>query len=217
VNRTSVVIADDHPMVRRALAEALSQVLGAGCRVTEAGSLAAARAALETGGIDLLLLDLSMPGMNGTLGLAGLRADFPAVPVLVVSALDDPSTIRQVVEFGASGFLPKSAPLDAIGEAVEAVLAGDLWFPASADQPSSAPDIDIAARVAELTPQQRRVLELLSEGKFNKQIAFELSVTEATIKAHLSQIFRKLGVHSRTQAVILARRLNPPPVPKPSR
>lgn len=217
MNRTSVVIADDHPMVRRALAEALSQVLGAGCRAIEAGSLAAARAALETGGIDLLLLDLYMPGMNGALGLAGLRADFPAVPVLVVSALDDPSTIRQVVEFGASGFLPKSAPLDAIGEAVGAVLAGELWLPASADEPLSAPGIDIAARVADLTPQQYRVLELLSEGKYNKQIAFELGVTEATIKAHLSQIFRKLGVRSRTQAVILARRLNPTPIPKPSR
>ncbi len=204
-------------MVRRALAEALSQVLGAGCRVSEAGSLSAARVALAAEDIDLLLLDLTMPGMDGVLGLSGLRADFPAVPILVVSAIEDGATIRQVLEFGASGFLPKSAPVGAIGEAVRAVLAGDLWLPSSIEKPPAAPDTDIAARVAELTPQQRRVLDLLSEGKFNKQIAFELQVTEATIKAHLSQIFRKLGVHSRTQAVIVARRLNPPIARKPSR
>lgn len=204
-------------MVRRALAEALGQVLGAGCRVTEAGSLSAARLALAATDIDLLLLDLNMPGMNGALGLAGLRADFPAVPILVVSASEDPSTIRQVIEFGASGFLPKSAPVGAIGEAVRAVLAGDLWLPASAQEPQPAADAEIVARVAELTPQQRRVLDLLSDGKFNKQIAFELSVTEATIKAHLSQIFRKLGVHSRTQAVIVARRLSPALTRKPTR
>lgn len=204
-------------MVRRALAEALGQVLGAGCRVTEAGSLSAARLALAATDIDLLLLDLNMPGMNGALGLAGLRADFPAVPILVVSASEDPSTIRQVIEFGASGFLPKSAPVGAIGEAVRAVLAGDLWLPASAHEPQPAADAEIVARVAELTPQQRRVLDLLSDGKFNKQIAFELSVTEATIKAHLSQIFRKLGVHSRTQAVIVARRLSPALTRKPTR
>lgn len=204
-------------MVRRALAEALSQVLGPGCRVTEAGSLSAARQVLAAGDIDLLLLDLDMPGMNGAFGLTVLRADFPAVPILVVSAIEDASTIRHVIELGASGFLPKSAPVGAIGEAVRAVLAGDLWLPAAAEEPQAAPDAEIAARVAELTPQQRRVLELLSDGKFNKQIAFELQVTEATVKAHLSQIFRKLGVHSRTQAVILAQRLSPTLRRKPTR
>jgi DNA-binding NarL/FixJ family response regulator len=217
LNRTNVVIADDHPMVRQALGEALSGVLGGGLRVTEAGSLSAARVALQTCDIDLMLLDLNMPGMEGALGLAALRADFPAVPILVVSAIDDSATIRQVVELGASGFLPKSAPLSAIGEAVRAVLAGDLWLPISAEDRPAAPDEEIASRAAELTPQQRRVLDLLSEGKFNKQIAFELKVTEATIKAHLSQIFRKLGVRSRTQAVIVARRLNAAVTPRPAR
>lgn len=216
MNPTNVVIADDHPMVRQALSEALSGVLGAGLRVTEAGCLSAARVALEASDIDLMLLDLNMPGMEGALGLAGLRADFPAVPILVVSAIDDPATIAQVVELGASGFLPKSAPMSDIGAAVRAVVAGDLWLPIPAGELPVFPDTEIAVRAAELTPQQRRVLDLLSEGKFNKQIAFELKVTEATIKAHLSQIFRKLDVRSRTQAVIVARRLKASVIPKPA-
>jgi DNA-binding NarL/FixJ family response regulator len=205
---TRVLIADDHPMVRRALAEALKEAIDGGFRVVEAGSVSAARVALERSDIDLLLLDLNMPGMNGVLGLAALRTDFPAVPILVVSAIEDPSTMREVVEVGASGFLPKSSPIHAIGEAVKAVLAGDIWLPKSAEGGRLDTGTEIAARIAELTPQQRRVLVLLSEGKLNKQIAFELEVTEATIKAHITQIFRKLGVHSRTQAVIVARRLS---------
>jgi DNA-binding NarL/FixJ family response regulator len=204
---TRVVIADDHPLVRRALAEALEQVL-AGSEIVEVGSLPEATAALEGRAADLLLLDLQMPGMNGLASLVALRGTYPAVPVLVVSANEDPLIMREVIEFGASGFLPKSTPVAEIGAAVAAILSGGIWLPEAAsaaylDESES----ELAAGLAELTPQQRRVLMLLTDGKSNKQIAFELAVTEATVKAHLSQIFRKLGVKSRTQAVISARRL----------
>jgi DNA-binding NarL/FixJ family response regulator len=207
-HQTRVVIADDHPMVRRALGESLNRVLGAGSTISEVGSLPEATAALDRGGTDLLLLDLQMPGMNGLSSLAALRAAYPAVPILVVSATEDPLIMREVLEFGASGFLPKSAPVGDIGDAVGVILGGGIWLPNAAREDSlDASDSDLAARVAELTPQQRRVLMLLTEGKPNKQIDFDLAVTEATVKAHLSQIFRKLGVRSRTQAVITARRL----------
>jgi len=208
-----IVVADDHPLVRRALAESLTRALGE-AEIIEVGSLAEAMAALDHRGADLLLLDLRMPGMSGLASLSGIRTSHPAVPVLVVSATEDPLVMREVLEFGASGFLPKSSPINEIGMAVSAILAGGIWLPDAADEAYLGDgDSELAARIGELTPQQRRVLMLLTEGKPNKQIAFELTVTEATVKAHLSQIFRKLGVHSRTQAVITARRLtaaNPP-------
>ena len=204
---TRVVIADDHPLVRRALAESLDRIL-TGAEIAEVGSLPEATAALDAGNTDLLLLDLQMPGMNGLASLTGLRSAYPAVPILVVSANEDPLVMREVIEFGASGFLPKSTPVAEIGAAVAAILAGGIWLPEAASAAyRDESDSELAQGIAELTPQQRRVLMLLTDGKSNKLIAFELAVTEATVKAHLSQIFRKLGVRSRTQAVISARRL----------
>jgi len=205
VKAKRVVVADDHPMVRSAVTEALKQVLGSSLQVTEAGSLAATKNSLETDEIDLLLLDLDMPGMNGTAGLSVLRTEFPAVPILVISAIDDPTTIHRVIELGASGFQPKSAPVATIKLAITAVLDGKLWLPVDMQAQPTNMAADLATRVAQLTSGQRRVLDLLSQGKLNKEIAFELRVTEAAIKARLSQIFRKLGVRNRTQAVILAR------------
>lgn len=205
---TRVLIADDHPMVRRALSEALLESFGASFEVLEAGTVASAREAMSNTGVDLLLLDLYMPGMEGALSLNALRAEFPSVPILVVSAIEDPSVVRQTMEFGASGFLPKSAPFSAISDAVRAVLAGDLWFPELDNGETEQADGEMAARIAELTPQQRRVFVLVCQGKLNKEIAFELDVTEATVKAHVSQILHKLGVHSRTQAALVAQRLN---------
>jgi DNA-binding NarL/FixJ family response regulator len=194
-------------MVRRALAESLDRVL-TGAEIAEVGSLAEAAAALDHCVTDLLLLDLQMPGMNGLASLSGLRSAYPAVPILVVSANEDPLIMREVLEFGASGFLPKSSPVAQIGAAVAAILAGGVWLPEAASAAYlDDSESELEARIGELTPQQRRVLMLLTDGKPNKQIAFELAVTEATVKAHLSQIFRKLGVRSRTQAVITARRL----------
>jgi DNA-binding NarL/FixJ family response regulator len=204
---TRVVIADDHPMVRRALAESLTRVMP-GAEIIEVGSLPEATVALDKGDADLLLLDLQMPGMSGLASLTTIRACYPAVPILVVSANEDPLIMRDVIEFGASGFLPKSSPVGEIGAAVAAILAGGIWLPEAASAAYlDESENDLAVGIAELTPQQRRVLMLLTDGKSNKQIAFELAVTEATVKAHLSQIFRKLGVRSRTQAVISARRL----------
>lgn len=204
---TIVLIADDHPMVRRALAETVTEVMTGPVEVDEAGSFADVTATLGRRPVDLLLLDLSMPGMNGFTGLASLRAAFPAIPVIMVSANEDPAVIRQAMELGASGYLPKSTTLADIGDAIESVLGGGLWFPEAVDDAAAPGAADLARRVGELTPQQLRVLLLLAEGRLSKQIAWEMSIAEATVKAHLSQIFRKLGVQSRTQAVIAVRQL----------
>jgi DNA-binding NarL/FixJ family response regulator len=203
----SILIADDHPMVRRALREALRELLGDDVHVEEVGSVAEARQVLLRIHVDLLMLDLNMPGMDGMLGLNALRAEFPAVPVLVVSGIDDPGVVRQTMEFGASGFLSKSAPFSSISEAVSSLLAGDLWFPADLAPSSEPADEELAARVADFTPQQHRVFMLLAQGKLNKEIGFELAVTEATVKTHVSRILNKLGVNSRTQAALVAQRL----------
>jgi len=197
-------------MVRRALREALVESFGASFELLEAESIRVVRTLLSGDRVDLLLLDLYMPGMDGTLSLVSLRADFPSVPILVVSAIEDPLIVRQTMEFGASGFLPKSAPFSAISEAVRAVLAGDLWFPEASGGGVPTSDAQLAGRIAELTPQQQRVLALLAQGKLNKEIAFELEVHEATVKAHVSHILQKLGVHSRTQAALVAQKLNDP-------
>ena len=198
----SFLIADDHPMVRDALASALAQAFG-GARIETAGSLPQAQAALgrdpET---DAVLLDLDMPGMDGFTGLALLRSQHPTVPIIVVSAAREHSVPRRVYELGASAFIEKSASLEEIAETVRGVLDGEIFAPADAVQPDS-----FAQRAAQLTPQQWRVLALMVQGDQNKQIAHKLGVGEATVKAHVTVILRKLGVRSRTQAVIEARGL----------
>ncbi|WP_341703471.1 response regulator transcription factor [Ferrovibrio sp.] len=206
----TIIIADDHPLVREALSQALRQAL-AGVSVIGTGDLAGARAALDgQDNVDLLILDLDMPGMDGFAGLAAVRASHPAVPVAMVSSTRDPAVMRRAIEFGAAAFVPKSAPLETIASALQAVLDGEVWLPPEADGADGAGAADavpgdFARRVSELTPQQFRVLTLLSKGKLNKQIAHELSVGEATVKAHVTAILKKLGVRSRTQAVIAAR------------
>ena len=200
------MIADDHPLFRGALREAVHGVFGH-ADVAEAGTFEEVSEFLErgSGDIDLILLDLSMPGARGFSGLMYLRAQYPGLPVVVVSANDDPAVIRRCMEFGASGFIPKTLGIEALRAAVARVLQGEVWTPPDVDltRQSEAESAAIA-RLATLTPQQVRVLMMLSGGLLNKQIAYELGVSEATVKAHVSAILQKLGVESRTQAVIAA-------------
>jgi DNA-binding NarL/FixJ family response regulator len=206
---THLVIADDHPLFRDALRQAVASVV-ASARIDEAGSFEELTALLDQDSdVDLVLLDLTMPGISGFSGLIYLRAQFPAIPVVIVSASDDGGTIRQSLDFGASGFIPKRFGVDTLRDAITKVLGGDVWVPADTDL-SSATDPDLMRlrdRLVTLTPQQVRVLMMLSEGLLNKQIAYELGVSEATIKAHVSAILQKLGVESRTQAVIAAAKI----------
>jgi DNA-binding NarL/FixJ family response regulator len=138
-----------------------------------------------------------------------LRAQYPGAPVVVVSGREERNVIRLCIDFGASGFIPKSTDMETMQMAIRAVLAGDLWAPPDVDLsgPVDRDAADSVRRLASLTPQQVRVLMMLSEGLLNKQIAYELSVSEATVKAHVSAILQKLGVESRTQAVIAAARI----------
>ena len=203
------IIADDHPLFRGALRQVLSGQ-SKSVEIIEVGDFDAVKKLVgEREDIDLLLLDLTMPGGTGLSGLVTLKALQPALPVIIVSATDDAATIRHAVELGASGFISKSASMETIGEAVRTVLAGDIWMPADIelDHPND-PEIEaLIARLRTLTPQQTRVLTMLAEGLLNKQIAYELGVSEATVKAHVSAVLQKLGVDSRTQAVILLSRI----------
>jgi DNA-binding NarL/FixJ family response regulator len=200
---TRIVIVDDHPLFRGALNQALSSSIEA-VEITEAGSLDELIERLGPDhGIDLILLDLAMPGVQGLSGLLYLRAEHPEVPVVIVSANEEAATIRRAIEFGASGYVPKSQPVDQIRLAVQQVLDGAVWTPPEVEfEQTDAATGAAIARLSTLTPQQVRVLMMLGEGLLNKQIAFRLSVSEATIKAHVSAILQKLGVDSRTQAVI---------------
>ncbi len=201
------VIADDHPLFRGALRQTL-EAQYAQASIVEAGALEDVTALLEEGSdIDLILLDLTMPGMRGFSGLMYLRAQYSGVPVVVVSANEDPQAIRRAMEFGASGFIPKSHGIEVIRQAISDVMAGNVWTPPDVDLTADDGAGDLVQRLATLTPQQVRVLMMLSEGLLNKQIAYELSVSEATVKAHVSAILQKLGVESRTQAVIAASKI----------
>jgi DNA-binding NarL/FixJ family response regulator len=207
---TSIIIADDHPLFRGALRLAVGRLLPSS-DVIEAGGLDELNAILErTREVDVVLLDLTMPGVQGFSGLLFLRAQFPDVPVVIVSAHDDPAVIRRAMQFGASGFIPKSLDPDRIGAALQTILSGDTWTPPDVEL-DGADDMEtseLVQRLASLTPQQVRVLMMLSEGLLNKQIAYELGVSEATVKAHVSAVLQKLGVDSRTQAVIAASKID---------
>jgi DNA-binding NarL/FixJ family response regulator len=204
-----LVIADDHPLFRGALREAMTGLFKQ-VEIGEAGSFDDVAKLLEQGGdVDLILLDLSMPGVRGFSGLMYLRAQYPSVPIVVVSANDDPGVIRRCMDLGTSGFIPKTLGIEEMRDAIKRVLEGGIWTPPDVNLNAS-PDADtsdLLVRLTSLTPQQVRVLMMLSEGLLNKQIAYELSVSEATVKAHVSAILQKLGVESRTQAVIAAAKI----------
>jgi len=209
----SLLIADDHPLFRAALRQAAIASV-ADCEVREAADLADALAALAVApDTDLVLLDLHMPGSQGLSGLAALRGQHPGVAVLVVSAHDEPRTVRRVLDHGAAGFIPKSASPAQIGEAIRTVLDCGRWLPprlaeAVATLAPDPRDTHLAARLARLTEQQYRVLGLIGEGLLNKQIADRLAIQERTVKAHVTAIFEKLGVRNRTQAGLLLRSLD---------
>jgi DNA-binding NarL/FixJ family response regulator len=203
------VIADDHPLFRGALREAVTGLFQH-VEIGEAGSFEDVAKLLESGGeVDLILLDLNMPGVRGFSGLMYLRAQYPSVPVVVVSANDDPAVIRRCMDLGTSGFIPKTLGIEEMRAAIKRVLEGGVWTPSDVDLSAGADaeTADLMSRLASLTPQQVRVLMMLSEGLLNKQIAYELGVSEATVKAHVSAILQKLGVESRTQAVITAAKI----------
>ena len=201
-----LLIADDHPMFRAALCHALGAI-APGAQIGEVASRSALEAAVADGTpYDLAMLDLAMPGAMGFSSLVYLRGERPELPVLIVSSDDHPRTIRRAQQFGAAGFVPKSAPAEALGEAVTAVLAGGLWFPPQQAERNEA-DAQLAQRLAQLTPQQLRVLMRMADGLLNKQIAHELSLAENTVKIHVTAVLRKLGCHSRTQAAVLVKAL----------
>ena len=206
----TIIIADDHPLFRDALVQTISAVIDS-LEVKHAGSLDEAVAVInETVEPDLVLFDLKMPGAQGFSGLIFLRNQFPDIPVVVVSASEEPPVIRRVLELGASGFIPKSSSMGNMQQAIQSVLAGEVWVPEdfSGDAGGSNEDSELAMRFTSLTPQQMRVLMMLREGLLNKQIAYKLEVSEATVKAHVSAILQKLKVDSRTQAVIAATRID---------
>jgi DNA-binding NarL/FixJ family response regulator len=204
-----LLIADDHPLYRGALREAVTGLFER-IDIAEAGTFNEVTELLERGSeVDLVLLDLTMPGVRSFSGLMYLRAQYPSVPVIVVSANDDPAAIRRCMEFGASGFIPKTIGVEVMRDAISCILSGGVWTPPDVDL-SAGSDAETAAlmtRMTTLTPQQVRVLMMLSEGLLNKQIAYQLGVSEATVKAHVSAILQKLGVESRTQAVIAAAKI----------
>lgn len=205
-----ILIADDHPLFRGALRQAVTLGLGPDVRLVEVASIAELETRLsEKDNWDLVLLDLNMPGAYGFSGLVLLRGQYPQIPVVMVSAQEEAAVVVKSREFGASGFIPKSSTLEVIQDAVRKVLDGEVWWP-----PQVFERVDVSAEakaasegLASLTPQQFRVLTMVCEGLLNKQIAYELNVSEATIKAHVTAIFRKLGVRTRTQAALLLQQL----------
>jgi DNA-binding NarL/FixJ family response regulator len=203
-----VLIVDDHPLFRAALKGTVAATC-TNCEFFEADSVAGLLDTLEQHPhTDLLLLDLNLPGAYGFCALAHLRGSHPELPVIVVSAIDDLRTVRQALALGAQGFISKSADAGTIGRNVISVLRGEQMAPAGLRAVAEPEDaLDLAKRLAQLTARQFLVYGMLCSGRFNKQIAHELQITEATVKAHMTAILRKLGAANRTQAVLLAGRL----------
>ena len=203
-----IIIADDHPLFRQALLGTLKTKLTY-TQWLEAQTVEELEQLLSSNtNSDLLLLDLNIPGAHGFNTLIHIRNHFPQIPVVVVSAHEDQETISKAMEFGAAGFIPKSTPIEDIFSAIVSVLSGDIWLPKTFQAIESNRGSDIAERVASLTQQQYRILMMFAQGMLNKQIAYDLNVSEATIKAHATAIFRKLDVRNRTQAVIAISQLD---------
>lgn len=209
------LIADDHPLFRVALSQACANILGDDALLLQAQNMQQLwpllRAHPDT---NFIFLDLKMPGSDGFTGLTAVRTEYPDVPVIMVSAEEDPVIIKQALALGASAYIPKSAPLERLSEAISAVLNGDSWLPQELEQDVQSAraliDDDFAQRLEQLTPQQFRVLKMIADGLLNKQIAYEMNVQETTIKQHVSAILRKLNVNNRTLAGIMFEKLRLP-------
>lgn len=200
-----VLIVDDHPLFRDALETALERAYPDGAQAVHAGSLEAALGCLDAEPADLILLDLNLGDASGFEGLSRLKAGAPETPVYVVSATETPTAYGRARALGAAGYLPKSLPLEDLSAALATALDGGQWFPEPEDGSGAH---DSAERIASLTPAQRRVLAGLSDGLLNKQIAYEMGISEATVKAHMTAIFRKLGANNRTQALLIFQAAN---------
>ncbi|MEZ9199301.1 response regulator [Shewanella sp. 10N.286.54.B9] len=206
----NIIIADDHPLFRNALRQALATAF-TNTQWFEADSADALQNLLDNSDIeyDVVLLDLQMPGSHGYSTLIHLRTHYQELPVVVISAHEDNTTISRAIHYGSSGFIPKSSSMETLATALEAVLFGDVWLPEGVELQEVSDDgtDQMASKLSDLTPQQYKVLQMFAEGLLNKQIAYDLGVSEATIKAHATAIFRKLGVRNRTQAVIALQQL----------
>lgn len=209
------IIADDHPLFRVALAQASSAILGSDALLLQAQTMDQIWPLLrQHPDTHFIFLDLKMPGSDGFTGLSALRTEYPDVPVIMVSAEEDPVIIKQALALGAAAYIPKSVPLELLADAISAVLNGDSWLPPglAEDVKNAKPliDNDFAERLEQLTPQQFRVLKMIADGLLNKQIAYEMNVQETTIKQHVSAILRKLNVNNRTLAGIMFEKLRLP-------
>jgi DNA-binding NarL/FixJ family response regulator len=205
------LIVDDHPLFREALQSAV-QMAYPEVETVEARTIGEALNLIAaSAGFDLALLDLNIPGVHGFEGLLQIRTRHPRLPVVVVSGHEEPRIISEALSYGAAGFIPKSVRKDELARAIRSVMEGAVYVPDTYDGRAAgeAPDrSQMIARLATLTPQQLRVLQMLKQGLLNKQIAHELQVGETTVKAHVSEVLRKLNVYSRTQAVIEVSRLD---------
>lgn len=210
INMNELIIADDHPLFRQALAASVERLFPQ-TRVLEVDNISALMELVELHPeADMLLLDLTMPGATGYSALVSLRANYPQLPVVMISAHEDPQLMRRALDLGAMGFIPKSASMSLLSEALEAVMMGNIWAPEAAyeAEPLAEEEKTAVELLKTLTPQQFRVLQMVSTGLLNKQIAYELGVTEATVKTHMTAILRKLGVTNRTHAVLIAQHLS---------
>ena len=205
-----LLIADDHPLFREALRGLISKHYPS-TKIYEAENADSLFALVgDHADADLLLLDLNMPGAEGYSSLVFLRSQHPQLPIAIISAHEDPILMRRAVEHGAMGYIPKSADIDTLCIAIDHILSGEVWLPKNAQKTPAVTlkEKEAAKLVSELTPQQFRVLQMVTRGRLNKQIAYDLGVSETTIKTHMTAILRKLGVSNRTQAVLLAYELD---------
>lgn len=206
-----LLIADDHPLYRDALSGALTRAFGQ-VEVFQSQDIQSTEQLLRSEpDIDLLLLDLDMPGSTELFGLIHLRQIFSDLPVAVVSGSINNTIVQQVIGAGAQGFIPKTADSNTIKVAIESILDGEVWLPEDITGTEGSTDSNsdnLFERISSLTPAQYKILTRLKEGNLNKQIAVDLSISEATVKAHITAIFKKLGINNRSQAVLIAAKLN---------